>query len=87
MSICVEKITTMVVDELNRPKDKKEEKKKYKKKKKSKKLKLDNNEKTDKKVEENNSIKKTENTINLTEGIIDIKSDKDVNEIIESVDE
>lgn len=85
MSICVEKITTMVVDELNRPKDKKEEKKKNKKKKKSKKLKSDNNEKTDKKVEEN--IKKTENTINLTEGIIDIKSDKDVNEIIESPDE
>ncbi len=87
MSIFVEKITTMFLDELNRPKDKKEEKKKNKKKKKSKKLKLDNNEKTDKKVEENNSIKKTENTINLTEGIIDIKSNKDVNEIIESVEE
>ena len=65
MSIFVEKITTMFLDEWNRPKEKKEEKKKYKKKKKSKKLKLDNNEKRDKKVEENNSIKKTENTIKL----------------------
>ena len=73
LSLCVEKITTMFVDELKRPKDKK---KKNKRKKKSKKL--DNNKNIQKEVEENiggENSKNVGNTINLNEGIIDDKSD------------
>ena len=86
LSLCVEKITTMFVDELKRPQDKK---KKNKRKKKSKKL--DYNENTKKEVKENRggeSSKNETNIINLNEGIIDVKSDKDANKIFasESVD-
>ena len=73
LSLCVEKITTMFVDELKRPKDKK---KKNKRKKKSKKL--DNNKNIQKEVEENigrENSKNIGNKINLNEEIIDDKSD------------
>ena len=82
LSLCVEKITTMFVDELKRPQDKK---KKNKRKKKSKKL--DYNENTKKEVKENRggeSSKNGTNIINLNVGIIDVKSDKDANKIFES---
>ena len=77
LSLCVEKITTMFVDELKRPKDKK---RKNKKKKKSKKLDYKENISVE-------NTKNTANTINLNEGIIGAKSDKDANKIIESVEE
>lgn len=83
VSICVEKITTMFVDELKRLKDKK-----WKNKIKNESKKIDNNENTQKEVKENisgESSKKSANTINLNEGIIDEKSDKDASKIIESV--
>ena len=79
LSLCVEKITTMFVDELKRPQDKKKKNKKSKK--------LDYNENTKKEVKENrggDSSKNETNIINLNEGIIDIKSDKDANKIFES---
>ena len=82
LSLCVEKITTMFVDELKRSQDKK---KKNKRKKKSKKL--DYNENTKKEVKENRggeSSKSGTNIINLNEGMIDVKSDKDANKIFES---
>ena len=60
LSLCVEKITTMFVDELKRPKDKK---KKNKRKKKSKKL--DNNKNIQKEVEENISELKNFSQYNL----------------------
>ena len=80
LSLCVEKITTMLMDELKRPKDKKNKKKK---KKKSKKL-----ENTKKEVKENVSEEKSKNEahkINLNEGITYEKPDIDANKIIEYV--
>ena len=84
LSLCVEKIMTMFVDELKRLKDKKKRNERGGKPKK-----LNYSENPKKEVKENINLensKNTTNAINLNEGIIDVKRDKDPNKIIESVD-
>ena len=81
----MEKITTTFVDELKRPKDKKKKKKKNKKS-----NRLDYSENIQKVVKSNiigENSKNSANKINLNEGMIDAKSDKDANKIIESGDD
>ena len=84
ISLLVEKIMLMLIDELIRQRNQKKKKKKKKSKKKNF---NENNQKTDEKNLGESSSKTENNMIIFKEEIIDLKKDKPVNEIIETKDD